>query len=209
MIRRSASRYSVGRAAHWLILLGADRVASIEAHLASFATGRPDNPVTETGIRSELSHHGWSSRRGRKRVDGNHSRFDPLLVGGPRVITGAAAGVAVGWARRVRRSCSSANSPVTRRIVPTNRLSVRPAAVVCLGATAAQALLGTNFRLTRHRGERFDLGADGDLGPDHSESVVATVHPSSILRGPTDQRERAFDAFVADLRVVRDLAAST
>ncbi|KSU60160.1 hypothetical protein AS181_05300 [Gordonia sp. SGD-V-85] len=98
---------------------------------------------------------------------------------------------------------------MTRRIVPTNRSSVRPAAVVCLGATAAQALLGTNFRLTRHRGERFDLGADGDLGPDHSESVVATVHPSSILRGPTDQRERAFDAFVADLRVVRDLAAST
>ena len=87
--------------------------------------------------------------------------------------------------------------------------AISPRIVVCLGATAAQALLGTGFRLTRHRGERFDLGADGDLGPDHSESVVATVHPSSILRGPTDQRERAFDAFVADLRVVRDLAAST
>ncbi|WP_288817517.1 hypothetical protein [uncultured Gordonia sp.] len=107
MIRRSAYRYSEGRAAHWLILLGADRVASIEAHLASFATGRPDNPVTETGIRSELSHHGWSSRRGRKRVDGNHAWIDPLLVGGPWVITGAAAGVAVGrvvrLARRSRR----------------------------------------------------------------------------------------------------------
>lgn len=85
--------------------------------------------------------------------------------------------------------------------------AISPRIVVCLGATAAQALLGTGFRLTRHRGERFDLGADGDLGHDHSESVVATVHPSSILRGPTDQRERAFDAFVADLRVVQDLAS--
>ena len=85
--------------------------------------------------------------------------------------------------------------------------AISPRIVVCLGATAAQALLGTGFRLTQHRGERFDLGADGVIGPDHSESVVATVHPSSILRGPADQRERAFDAFVADLCVVRDLAS--
>lgn len=85
--------------------------------------------------------------------------------------------------------------------------AISPRIVVCLGATSAQALLGTGFRLTQHRGERFDLGADGDIGPGHSASVVATVHPSSILRGPADQRERAFDAFVADLRVVRDLAS--
>ncbi|MCG7630958.1 hypothetical protein MHN80_01395 [Gordonia McavH-238-E] len=104
-IRRSAYRYSEGRAAHWLILLGADRVASIEAHLASFATARPDNPLTETGVTSEFSHHGWSSRRGRRRVDGNHAWIDPLLVGGPWVITGAVAGVAVRRAvRSARRS---------------------------------------------------------------------------------------------------------
>ncbi|OUC79431.1 UdgX family uracil-DNA binding protein [Gordonia lacunae] len=87
--------------------------------------------------------------------------------------------------------------------------AVSPSIVVCLGATAAQALLGTGFRLTKHRGERFDLGADGEVGPDHAETVVATVHPSSILRGPAERREQAFDAFVADLRVVRDLARAT
>ncbi|MBD0862547.1 hypothetical protein IA539_15185 [Gordonia sp. zg691] len=92
-IRRSAYRFSEGRAAHWLILLGADRVASVEAHVASFATARPDNPITETGIASEFSHHGWSSRVGRKRVDGNHAWIDPLLVGGPWVAVAAATAV--------------------------------------------------------------------------------------------------------------------
>ncbi|WP_439028832.1 hypothetical protein [Gordonia terrae] len=107
VIRRSAYRFSEARAAHWLILLGADRVASVEAHLASFATGRPDNPFTETGIKSELSHHGWSSRVGRKRVDNNHTWIDPLLVGGPWVVTGAVAGVAV---RRAVRSIRESRS---------------------------------------------------------------------------------------------------
>ena len=57
-MRKYAYRYSEGRAAHWLILVAADRVDAWESHLRSFATLRPDNPVTETGVLSEFSRHG-------------------------------------------------------------------------------------------------------------------------------------------------------
>jgi uracil-DNA glycosylase len=69
--------------------------------------------------------------------------------------------------------------------------------VIVLGATAAKALLGPSFRVTRQRGTLID----SELAP----YVSATVHPSSILRGPEDQREAAFEAFVADLGVVADV----
>jgi uracil-DNA glycosylase len=71
---------------------------------------------------------------------------------------------------------------------------VRPRALVCLGATAAQALLGKQFRVTHERG-RF---VDSEL----AEYVTATVHPSSILRAHDDEREREIAALVADLTVV-------
>ena len=64
-IRRYAYRYSEGRAAHWLLLMLADRVDAVEEHLKSFATLHPDNPITETGIKAEFTHHGLSSRIGR------------------------------------------------------------------------------------------------------------------------------------------------
>src|SRR5262245_42119188 len=71
---------------------------------------------------------------------------------------------------------------------------VRPRVVVCLGATAAQALLGTKFRVSRDRG-RF-------VPAPFAPYVLTTVHPSSILRA-TDEvsRHQAFDGLVADLRV--------
>jgi hypothetical protein len=84
-------RYSEGRAAHWLILLAADRVDAVENHLRSFASLRPDNPITQTGVLSEFSRHGFSSRIGRKRADVGHQALDPLLVVGPWVLAGAVA----------------------------------------------------------------------------------------------------------------------
>jgi len=69
---------------------------------------------------------------------------------------------------------------------------VRPQVLTCLGATAAQALLGKQFRVTQHRGEPVDSG----LAP----VVIATFHPSSILRA--DDREAEFAAFVSDLKTV-------
>jgi DNA polymerase len=72
---------------------------------------------------------------------------------------------------------------------------VRPRVLVCLGATAAQALLGRQFRVTRERG-RF---VESPLAP----RVTATVHPSSILRAGDDESRRlAMDEFVQDLSVV-------
>jgi uracil-DNA glycosylase len=73
---------------------------------------------------------------------------------------------------------------------------VRPEALVILGATAAKALLGSSFRLTRHRGELLDS--------ELADIVTATVHPSAILRGPPEDREAGRAALVADLRVVAE-----
>lgn len=83
-LRRIAyARFSEARAAHWLILLSADRVDAAEHHLRSFATTRPDNPITQTGIRTELTRGGWRSRVGSTRVDTHHAWIDPVIVGGP------------------------------------------------------------------------------------------------------------------------------
>ena len=93
-------RFSEGRAAHWLLLVAADRVDAIEAHVASFATTRPDNPITETGVKGELTHDGWSSRVGTGRSDVRHHVLDPVLVAGPWLA--AAGAVVVGGRRLVR-----------------------------------------------------------------------------------------------------------
>jgi hypothetical protein len=90
-MRRYAYTFSEGRAAHWLILVAADRVDSLESHLRSFLTLHPDNPITETGVLSELSHHGMASRLGKKRVDLAHQPLDAIIVAAPWVAAGGAA----------------------------------------------------------------------------------------------------------------------
>ncbi|HSC73383.1 MAG TPA: UdgX family uracil-DNA binding protein [Gaiellaceae bacterium] len=74
---------------------------------------------------------------------------------------------------------------------------LKPRVLVLLGATAAQTLLGRQFRVTEHRGEL--------LQSELAEAVTATVHPSSILRGVPEERDANFAAFVNDLRVVASL----
>jgi uracil-DNA glycosylase len=75
---------------------------------------------------------------------------------------------------------------------------VEPDVLVCLGATAAQALIGRDFRVSRQRGELVDSPL--------ARYVLATVHPSSILRQRDDaSREAEYAAFVEDLRVVPPL----
>src|SRR5690606_1924895 len=60
-IRRYAYRLGEGKASRWILLLGADRVDAWENHLVSMVTRRPDNPLTQTGVASEFTHHGVSS----------------------------------------------------------------------------------------------------------------------------------------------------
>jgi uracil-DNA glycosylase family protein len=74
---------------------------------------------------------------------------------------------------------------------------VKPDVLVCLGATAAQALLGRSFRVTRERGKPVDS--------DLATHVLATIHPSAILRADADTREVERAALVDDLRVVASL----
>jgi uracil-DNA glycosylase len=71
---------------------------------------------------------------------------------------------------------------------------IKPRVVVALGATAAQALLGKQFRVTQDRGK--------PIPTDFADAVVATVHPSSVLRAPADAREEARREFFADLKKV-------
>ncbi|HVH94200.1 MAG TPA: hypothetical protein VM688_04740 [Nocardioidaceae bacterium] len=88
-IRKLAyARYSEGRAAHWLLLILADRVNTLGSTLGSFASLHPDNLITETGILSEFKVNGWKSRVGQGRTDIKHHPLDPLIVAGPWVLGG-------------------------------------------------------------------------------------------------------------------------
>ena len=74
---------------------------------------------------------------------------------------------------------------------------IEPRVLVCLGATAAQALLGRDFRVSRQRGELVES--------DLAENVIATVHPSSILRADDETREQEYRELVRDLEKVAAL----
>ena len=79
---------------------------------------------------------------------------------------------------------------------------VKPSVVLCLGATAAQALIGPTFRVTRQHGILFPSA----FGP----MIAATVHPASILRAPdAEARELAFGGFVADLRSLAEASVQS
>jgi uracil-DNA glycosylase family protein len=72
--------------------------------------------------------------------------------------------------------------------------AVKPTALVALGATAAQDLFGRSFRVTRERGKRLDS--------DLASVVMATIHPSAILRAEDEDREHEYGRFVRDLRTL-------
>ena len=100
--------------------------------------------------------------------------------------------------RGKRRIHKKPNAEQVRACVPwlhAELEAVKPVALVALGATAAQDLLGRSFRVTKQRGEFVE----SDLAP----LVMATVHPSSILRAPDDEsRREELSRFVADLRAL-------
>jgi DNA polymerase len=97
--------------------------------------------------------------------------------------------------RRIHKKPNAGEIAACRPWLEVEMALVKPRAIVCLGATAAQALLGKSFKVTAHRGEFVD----SPLAP----LVLATVHPSSLLRAPDDEtRRRETARFVEDLRTV-------
>jgi hypothetical protein len=101
MRKYAYAKYSEARAAHWLLLLASDRVDTLESTLRSIASRRPDNPIAETGVGSELTRHGLRSRLGQHRTDRVHHVLDPIIVAAPWLLGGAIAYTVV---RRVTRS---------------------------------------------------------------------------------------------------------
>ena len=99
--------------------------------------------------------------------------------------------------RRIHKKPNAEHIRACRPWLEAELAAVKPDILVCLGATAAQAIVGRQFRLTHHRGEFVETALE--------PMVTATVHPSSILRAPDDNtREEAMAAFVADLRMVAE-----
>ena len=95
--------------------------------------------------------------------------------------------------RRIHAKPNAAEIAACRPWLETEIALVKPRVLVCLGATAAQALLGKAFKVSRQRGERVP----SPLAP----AVGATVHPSSILRAPDDETRRdELQRFIEDLR---------
>jgi DNA polymerase len=95
--------------------------------------------------------------------------------------------------RRIHAKPASAEIAACRPWLDTEIALVKPRVLICLGATAAQALLGSGFKVSRQRGAFVDSA----LAP----RVTATVHPSSILRAPDEAARRtAMRQFVADLK---------
>jgi uracil-DNA glycosylase len=94
--------------------------------------------------------------------------------------------------RRIHQKPNSSEIAACRPWLEAELAAVKPRVLVCLGATAAQALLGRQFRVTQQRGKPVP----SELAP----VVIATVHPSSILRA--DDRDAELAAFVSDLKTV-------
>jgi uracil-DNA glycosylase len=113
---------------------------------------------------------------------------------------------AAGSKRRIHKTPSRTEVVACRPWLFAELESVRPDVVVLLGATAAQSLLGSAFRLTKHHGEELHLPkSDSAIDLDVDPKLVATVHPSSVLRGPPEDREKNLDAFISDLRFAAGL----
>jgi uracil-DNA glycosylase len=97
--------------------------------------------------------------------------------------------------RRIHKKPRVSEIKACRPWLEAELRAIKPEIVVCLGATAAQSVLGAQFKLMQNRGKLLS----SPLAP----RVVATIHPSAVLRAPdSDGRRAAYEMLVADLKVV-------
>jgi DNA polymerase len=100
--------------------------------------------------------------------------------------------------RRIHKKPNSTQIRACKPWLDAEIALLKPNVVLCLGATAAQALLGANFKVSRQRGQFVESA----LAP----FVMATIHPSSILRSPDgDARQTEMNRFIEDLAKIRDV----
>lgn len=99
--------------------------------------------------------------------------------------------------RRLHQKPSAREIAACRPWLEAELAAIKPRIVVALGATAAQTLMGKAFRVTQARGRAF-------RDVPWAKVFFATVHPSSILRGPPEEREAGFKLLVADLKKVKE-----
>ena len=99
--------------------------------------------------------------------------------------------------RRIHQTPGRSEAVACRPWLLAELAAVEPDVVVLMGAVASKSLLGNDFRLTEHRGEliHFDIG-----GGVRNPELMVTIHPSSILRTPSKQRDEALSGLVDDLR---------
>lgn len=102
--------------------------------------------------------------------------------------------------RRIHKKPRHSEIEACRPWLNAEMAAVKPKVVVCMGASAAQALLGKDFRVSRDRGKLIDSDLDSQ--------VMATVHPSSILRAQDEESRRSqMRAFIEDLRQITRIAS--
>jgi DNA polymerase len=100
--------------------------------------------------------------------------------------------------RRIHKKPNSTEIEACRPWLEAEIAMVKPKVIVCLGATAAQTLLGKQFRVSRQRGQPIPSPL--------ARAVIATVHPSSIFRAPDEQsRHREMQQFIDDLKIVAEV----
>jgi uracil-DNA glycosylase len=112
--------------------------------------------------------------------------------------------------RRIHQSPGPEHLRACRPWLEAEFAVLQPEVVVCLGAVAAKALISPSFRITREHGQLMPWtppGAgppseDDDEDAPHQTWILATTHPSAVLRTPDEGRAAAYDALVADLKVV-------
>ena len=104
--------------------------------------------------------------------------------------------------RRIHATPQVAHIKACRPWLEAELTLVDPALIVCLGAVAARSLLGTTFRVTQQRGQVLEFAT-----PIGVRRVLATLHPSAVLRGSGEDRSEAFAGLVADLRTARTAVA--
>ncbi|ORW43223.1 uracil-DNA glycosylase [Mycobacterium paraense] len=112
-----------------------------------------------------------------------------------------------GGKRRIHQKPSRTEVVACRPWLIAEIEAVRPEVILCLGATAAQSLLGAAFRVSAQRGEILGLPGTVEVDLEPEPVVVATVHPSSVLRDRSDSHDEAYKSFVDDLRSARAASA--